>query len=371
MKSEFVISCEPEDVGKAISECFLIDEGYNTARTGRCVAPDAATRFVEALRFDNFDVHDLRGFDGSITAFNSKKNLYVYADTRNGFTDVYVKNGAVASIVEFFHKYQEYFEYKDPEVVSVRYYFKSVFGSNSKHISVPKEDIQHTIPELYPDYDVEKLTEEFIASNSNILLLYGKPGVGKTQFLRYVMKRGEFEDITYVKDAALLNSGDFWAEMADTESDLMVFDDMDDALRPRKARKTKGDDVVMDNRTFMNNVLSFTDGIFEKKTKIIITTNQPITQIDAAVIRPGRCFDFLTLNPLTYDEACDLWVGVLKGNKEQFVQLYGGQDTVTQASLMSDYERMQHSFIERSYIKRGDNTYNLEKKMRDGGITVC
>jgi hypothetical protein len=127
----------------------------------------------------------------------------------------------------------------------------------------------------------------------------------------------------------------------------------------------------MDNRTFMNNVLSFTDGIFEKKTKIIITTNQPITQIDAAVIRPGRCFDFLTLNPLTYDEACDLWVGVLKGNKEQFVQLYGGQDTVTQASLMSDYERMQHSFIERSYIKRGDNTYNLEKKMRDGGITVC
>lgn len=363
IKSEFVLSCDPDNVGKAISERFLIEQGYNTARTGRTISVDVIEDFIVELKINGFDVSDLRGFNYSISAFSADKSMYVYMDISGQYTDVYVKDGAVDQIAAFYTKYSEYFEYTNPDFVGVHYYFHHpTYGTNERFIHVAKDDIQHTIPEMYPDYDVESLTEQYLASRDNILLLYGKPGVGKTQFLRYVMKQGAFENIVYVKDTEVINSGDFWSNMTNMDADLIIFDDMDDALCPRK----KGDR----NNTFMSNVLSFTDGIFEKKTKIIITTNKPIKEIDAAAIRPGRCFDFLTLNPLTYDEAREIWVNVLSGDEGQFVTLYGGSSEITQASLMSDYERMQLSFVERTYIKKGDVNYNLEKKMKDSGITV-
>lgn len=388
MSTEYTINSDVDDIAKAVSDRYLVQQGFNIARTGQCVSPDAIDNFVGALQVDGWDVYDLRGFDGTITAFSENKNLYLYIMARPDlqYTDIYVKKGNVSAIVAFFQKYKKYFTYESPEFIRIDYhYYHPTFGSNERTIRMQKSDIQTTIPELYPDYDVAALAEQYCASNDNILLLYGPPGVGKTQFLRYVMKHGKFENIIYVKDSDVLNSGEFWVGMADTTADLMVFDDMDDALQPRKkvvleqmdnesdkefAVRKLQQEMQLDNKTFMRNILSFTDGIFEKKTKIIITTNQEIPEIDSAIIRPGRCFDFLTLNPLTFEEAQRIWTDVLKNDVAHFAGRFSGETTITQATLMSEHQMFNAEYKERTYVRRGERNYSLESKIRNSGVTI-
>jgi SpoVK/Ycf46/Vps4 family AAA+-type ATPase len=175
------------------------------------------------------------------------------------------------------------------------------------------------------------------------------------------MSQGSFKNIIYVKDQKVLQASDFWADMSQTDADLMIFDDMDQGLQPRNNKK---------ETDFTSNLLSFSNGIFDKSTKIIITTNQEIAEIDAALVRPGRCFDFLTLHPLSYDQARGIWVNILNRPVADFERLYAGQKTVTQASLMSDYNRESHSFKERSYVKNGIRNYNVQSKLQASGVNV-
>jgi len=380
--TDFNITVAGHDVGKAISDRFLVNAGYTTARTGRCISKDGADEFIKALSLAGYDVYDLREFDHTITAFSDDKSLYIYIDLENNYTDIYVKEGVVGGIVSFFHQFQEHFTYRNPDIIGIEYhYHHPVFGPQSRDIYMDRDRLQTTIPELYPDYDVGELTKQFLASDDNILLLYGPPGVGKTQFVRYIMKHCQFDEIVYVKDTEVLNSGDFWANQSGRDTGLMVFDDMDDALKPRQIskRRRSGESkrdfeqrkyAESQNDSFMRNVLSFTDGVFEKKTKIIITTNQPLEEVDSAVIRPGRCFDFLTLHPLTYDEAAAIWVHTLNNDPASFADKFGGQEQISQATLMTEHRRMANKFVERSYVKRGDRNYSVESKLRAAGVTI-
>jgi len=373
--SDFNINCDSEDVAKAISDRYLVEEGYNLARTGRMVSRELASDFVASLQLDGFDVYDLREFDGTITAISQDRSIYLYAAFSNAtYTDIYVKEGNVGGIVQFFNKHKKFFLEKDPGHVRIDYYFKTMFGSQNRSIMMAKDKIQNTLPELYPDYDVEKLASQYAASRDNILLLVGEPGVGKTQFIRYVMKAGAYDQIVYVKDTAVLESDDFWMEHSESNAQLMVFDDMDDVLTPRNSARKKGESakehVARKNNPFMRNVLSFTDGIFEKETKIIITTNQPIAEVDAALVRPGRCFDFLTLRPLSNADARGIWVDVLKNDVGLFDVKFAGVESITQASLMSEHQIAQSEFNDRSYVRRGDRHYTIADKIRENGVKV-
>ena len=350
-----------DDIGQGITGQWLERHGYRIAHTGRPVKDEACDDFIAVLQLEGFTVHDLREFDGSITAFSADKHLYIRA---SHYTDIYTNQDSNATIVAFFNKFKKYFNTEDrdnPEIVRVEYYFYLGNASRSNTIQIEKKNISHTMPELYPDYNVAELVRQYLATPDSILILYGPPGVGKTQFIRYIMKQGTFGDIVYVKDPQVLQAGDFWAEMSSRSVDLMIFDDMDEGLKPRKKQK---------DTDFASNLLSFTSGIFEKQTKIIITTNQEIDEIDGAIVRPGRCFDFLTLHPLTYDQARAIWVNILKQPVADFERLYAGQKTVTQASLMSDYNREKNSFTERSYVKNGDKNYNVQSKLQANGVNV-
>jgi hypothetical protein len=355
------ISGDLSDLGYGITIPWLKQNGYTIAHTGCSLKYDLESDFIAALQLEGFSVCDLREFDHSITAWSADRTIYVR--TCN-LTDIYTNKQDHSIIVTFFNKFKKYFNTEDrdnPEKVNVEYYYRVPSGTRSSTITIEKKKIQQTLPELYPDYDVAELVRQYLASPDSILILYGPPGVGKTQFIRYIMKQGTFHDITYVKDQHVLQASDFWAEMSSRDIDLMIFDDMDEGLKPRKKQK---------DTDFASNLLSFTSGIFDKNTKIIITTNQEINEIDGAIVRPGRCFDFLTLHPLSYAQAKDVWISVLGQPQADFERLYAGQKTVTQASLMSDFNREKNNFTERSYVKTGNKNYNVQSKLQANGVIV-
>jgi len=205
------------------------------------------------------------------------------------------------------------------------------FDNHSEHLA----NLQG---ELYPKVDTNKLMDVFVRSEETVLILTGEPGTGKTCFTKMLCKAmaeidKQHKSIFYVKDPELLKRDDFWITLQSYEPDLLILDDLDDELKPR----TKGKNVIM------NHMLSFSDGIFPKKTKIIITTNQPNSAIDKAITRPGRCFDILALPRLTADEALDIWLDTFERTTEQFVSSFGtlgSDDTISQAALVSEHKRL-------------------------------
>lgn len=198
-------------------------------------------------------------------------------------------------------------------------------------------DFEDLLSDMYPKVDVNMLMKMYGESSENNLILTGPPGTGKTCFVKMCLRAFAMEskkDITaiYVKDREILKKDEFWARLAEMNVDVLVLDDLDDELLPR----TEGRNVIV------NNMLSFSDGLFDSTTKIIITTNQPNTAIDSALIRPGRCFDILSLPNLSPKEALEVWTGALGNTPESFTEVFGTpKGVISQASLMSEHARYQ------------------------------
>lgn len=94
--------------------------------------------------------------------------------------------------------------------------------------------------------------------------------------------------------------------------------------------------------------MSYTDGLLSRKDKIIITTNQAIDTIDPALLRPGRCFDVLQLNPLSVEQAKEIWVDLFGLSA---CDLVTRGNTVTQAELMSQFTAIKTQREIRRYIR--------------------
>ena len=239
------------------------------------------------------------------------------------------------------------------------YYMSTKHGLTSRDLYVTIGDFTNIYPDLYPDIDIAKLVHQYNNANEPILMLYGEPGVGKTTFVKYIIAHGDFKNAAYIKDPRVMEDGELWSSLTGANYDLVIFDDLDINLLPRR-KNTES--------TFMTQLLSYSDGIFTQgKVKIIVTTNQAVKEIDSALVRPGRCFDFLRLNALDRSDAKNFWINTLKLDENTFDTTFSGKE-ITQASLMSEAFRMSSSAGARDYVKRGNNRYTLDAKLADLGI---
>ena len=124
--------------------------------------------------------------------------------------------------------------------------------------------------------------------------MLGENGTGKTTFLRGLIAHTKSNAIVSY-DVRVLEEDDFFANfIGDDDSQLLVLEDSDSFLTPRK----DGNHMIM-------KFLNVGDGLVSSQNKkIIFTTNLPsIKEIDQALIRPGRCFDILNFENLTAQQA--------------------------------------------------------------------
>jgi len=219
------------------------------------------------------------------------------------------------------------------------------------------EDFSNIDKDFYPFIDVNLFIEQFIKSNENILILASEPGTGKSKFIallmRYLLENNtlpdsrKYHNFLFAKDISLFNMDDFW-EIA-KRNDYLILDDLDFLLGKRDDSR---DDVSKNN--FLSKLLSFSDGVIKNDTKIIITTNQPIDEIDEALKRKGRLFDFLKFLPLEYKEAQKIYA---KHTDKKLPY----KDIYYQSDLGSMIDDVKNDIIDRKYLKK--NVSLLHKKI--------
>lgn len=265
---------------------------------------------------------------------------------------------------------------KDSSTTEIELCIYSVFssGGSYENISriVSKEDFDFVTSEYYPYIDVDELFTQFFTGPENILLLTGLPGLGKSKLaslaLKFALDNPEicpyvknstksiysdpYINVFFVKGSDVLALETFWIDLESQDIDFVVIDDLDNMLTTREAEVQSTSDVLKNK--FMNQFLSYTDGIQKRRTKFIITTNQNYADIDSAILREGRLFDILEMRLLTSNEALNIWL-----NAElqlcDFSKLFP-ENEITSAKLGTEIAKAKNE-------KSSKNSYLLDESI--------
>lgn len=209
-------------------------------------------------------------------------------------------------------------------------YVEWIYSSDGNSVNVPLNRDRLPVQEMYPFLKGELLNDyydRYMESSANILLLIGPPGTGKTTFIRGLLAhRNCSAMVTY--DAGILEKDGFFARFIEDDAEVMVLEDSDAFLKSRS-----------DGNTMMHRFLNVGDGLVTTKgKKMIFSTNLPsIRDIDSALVRPGRCFDILTFDSLSQEDAdklaAKLGVAVEHGKKDySLAEIFNKQTHAAESS---------------------------------------
>lgn len=197
------------------------------------------------------------------------------------------------SLVLEFETWMDSQGFRDREV-EIRWAFGKDYH-NMETFNVPLETLP-VIPSAYPwiKNSIEDYTRQFMSSRESILILMGPPGTGKTNFIKQMIKSTEADAMVTYDTNLLFSDGFFAAFMSDRQCNILVLEDSDNIMGSRK-----------DGNNMMHRFLNASDGLISMRNKkIIFTTNLPnISEIDSALIRPGRCHDLLSFRNLNKEES--------------------------------------------------------------------
>jgi hypothetical protein len=230
---------------------------------------------------------------------------------------------------------------------------------DSMYETIELDDLRDIDKNYYPYLDIDTMFAQFTEFKENILIILGKPGLGKSkminQYMKYILENPKYIDdedevyrVVYAKNQDMLAMDSFWTNIYG--SDLVILDDLDFFLSAREQVVSSSLEIQKD--AFISHLLSYTDGTTETNTKFIITTNRTLEEVDPALLRKGRAFDILELRPLHKDEALKIW----KNNgleEKDFIKELGMYDSIIQSDLGSLIaKKLKNSeLLEKSYLK--------------------
>lgn len=189
-----------------------------------------------------------------------------------------------------------------PKVERVNLEWGVMIGGDVRFITIEEILDDSIFKEAYPYLDLDGLVKDYTNNTQPILVLFGKPGTGKTRLIRYMLRHMASCDedanvrCLFTSDQRIIEDGYIFTRFLTGNYSILVLEDVDFHLTART-----------DGNTSMYHLLNISDGVasnYMKYKKIILTTNlNSVGQIDKALLRPGRCFDTIEMKDLNSEEA--------------------------------------------------------------------
>jgi len=369
---------EQTELAETLYDKRIISE-YNFSFEYLFIKPDSVHKLLDEI-IEKFPDTKIKKYKITKTLvyyiFHDQFFINLTLNNRSINLSIYTKN--IDILDELYKIYQKYEDTNNEEsFIKLTSYSMTPQGIIGNQRILKHKFFENINEKFYPFLDIDLFMREFIYGKENILILCGAPGTGKSKFANLVMKKlienPEFnehfeehneyiknlinelnDEIVYyaasAKDVNLITTDQFWNKVKN--QDLVILDDLDFLLSSRKENR---EDVAKNQ--FLSHLLSFTDGIEDNKTKIIITTNQPFESIDEALLRKGRLFGILEFRPLTYEEAFEIWID--EGlNEDEFKKIFKDKDEILHAELG---EAIQNTKRNKKYISKKE--YILDSKI--------
>jgi DNA replication protein DnaC len=329
----------------------------------------------EAFLTDLGNFCELETFDYSKTKNNISRRItsenirmYVHGNSLDMYGGIYCKTEEICR--DIWNIYLRHVDKRDSVDLYMHSYFMNNgnLGNDSK--TVDHTDFDYISDLYYPYINTDVMFDQFFTGAENILLIVGEPGLGKSKCATLALKHAinnsenlpydkivenpaldsQYITTVYVKSTDVLINDKFWRALASHKADFCIIDDLDYMLTKRDSEVHSQDDQKKND--FLNQFLSFTDGVEKHNTKFIITTNQTYNDIDSALLRKGRLFDILELRALTQGEAFDIWAS----NDLESADFYNtfATDSVLPADLGSEISKRKNVRITtscESYLK--------------------
>jgi len=205
----------------------------------------------------------------------------------------------VLSVIAEIHKAIEPYAFSE-DVIHLKWLYQDE-QKNSRDYDVQVsycDDI--VLPEAYPF--IENFTnyiDNYLNSEETILVLQGEPGTGKTRLIRQILtamskQHNGNKYFGFTTSPELIDKETFYMTFLLNDGyGGMILEDSDTSITSRKK--------MSENKT-ISKLLFASDGFIPHNKKIILSTNLDATDIDDAITRSGRCYDFVKTRKLSPTE---------------------------------------------------------------------
>lgn len=366
-----------------------IKDGYEFGVPSILLKSAKFKKFIEELDEKyNFEIFDYSKSKNSIYKkyLSEDVRLYANGNSREQWVGFYCKTES--NLLSVWNIYKKYID-KASNIQAYTHSFSIVNGKLEENISELKyEDLDYITPDYYPYIDTKLMLDQFFTGAENILLLTGEPGLGKSKLSTLAIKHAfenpnilpydklkineglddPFITVSFVKSPDVLADDSFWRKLEQLSPDFCIIDDLDYMLTKRDSEIHGREDAI--RNAFLNQFLSFTDGVEKHNTKFIITTNQSFDDVDSALLRKGRLFDILELRKLDKEEALKIWLSE-ELPSEMFFETFESHE-VLQAELGSMINKLKNDRINNSsdpYLKEAGIS-KIDKASRVKNIRI-
>jgi ATPase family associated with various cellular activities (AAA) len=189
-------------------------------------------------------------------------------------------NSKVEAIIDAIHQFKKRKQKQKPEISLL---VNSITGIETKslQISKPKLNIDDNYNEDFKEIHKIILNRLSRKNDKGLVLLHGKPGTGKTSYIRYLIASLK-KDVIFLPPnmASAITNPSLISILVDNPNSVFVIEDAENIVVDREK----------DGNSPVSALLNISDGLLADclNVQIICSFNTDISKIDSALMRKGR-----------------------------------------------------------------------------------